>query len=140
MALHKRRPSTGRVFHISAVILILVLQYSSKPKGSMIDTSGKTEHNNLGTTIAIYQNAPPTIQTLVLSDSNNYVNLPTQDINTTQTQPISLGGCCGIGHRMARNIPAMVYAMSNNRLVHVDWTDVPWNVLFNDTGQIRKGP
>ena len=53
---------------------------------------------------------------------------------------ISTGACCGIGHRMARNIPTMVYAMSNNRLVYVDWTDIEWNTLFNDTTQIKQGP
>jgi len=53
---------------------------------------------------------------------------------------ISTGACCGIGHRMSRNIPTMVYAMSNNRLVYVDWTDIEWNTLFNDTTQIKQGP
>jgi hypothetical protein len=34
----------------------------------------------------------------------------------------------------------MVYAISNNRLVSVNWTDIEWNVLFHDTPQIKQGP
>ena len=33
-----------------------------------------------------------------------------------------------------------MYAISNFRIVHVSWEDVQWNVLFNDTMQIKQGP
>ncbi|KAL3780398.1 hypothetical protein ACHAW5_002686 [Stephanodiscus triporus] len=51
----------------------------------------------------------------------------------------TLTPCCGIGHRLSRNIPTAVYAISNSRLVHAKWDDIQWNVLFNDTLQIRQG-
>ena len=73
------------------------------------------------------------------SSNTTFIELPIPDTNTKP--PISLAGCCGIGHRLGRNIPSMVYAMSHHRLIHVNWTsDVNWNVLFNDTPQIQQGP
>ena len=54
--------------------------------------------------------------------------------------PVSIGACCGIGHRLSRTIPTMVYAVRHSRLVHANWEDITWNVLFNDTLNIKQGP
>ena len=67
-------------------------------------------------------------------DDRNLLPLPLSNLTA-----ISTGACCGIGHRMFRNICAMVYAISNNRLVHVNWADIEWNTLFDDTTQIKQG-
>jgi hypothetical protein len=37
------------------------------------------------------------------------------------------------------NIPAAVYAISNSRVVHANWGDIQWKVLFNHTVQIKQG-
>ena len=76
----------------------------------------------------------PTTSKKVLSPQ---VKLPLPNISLP---PISIGACCGIGHRLARNIPTMVYAVSHSRLVHVNWQDITWNTLFNDTVNIKQGP
>eukprot|EP00986_Skeletonema_menzelii_P005396 scaffold1951_cov137-Skeletonema_menzelii.AAC.4 len=65
---------------------------------------------------------------------NKYVILPIPQ------GAISVGGCCGLGHRMTRLIPSVVYGVTNNQVVLVNWTDVEWNVLFNDTAQVKQGP
>ena len=69
--------------------------------------------------------------------SGTYLSLPLPLSNLTA---ISTGACCGIGHRMSLNIPSMVYAISNKRLVYVNWGDVAWNTLFNNITQIKQGP
>lgn len=33
----------------------------------------------------------------------------------------------------------MIYATGNNRLVYVNWGDIEWNTLFNNTTQIKQG-
>ena len=52
---------------------------------------------------------------------------------------ISVGGCCGLGHRMTRLIPSVLYGVTHNQVVLVNWTDVEWNVLFNNTAQVKQG-
>jgi hypothetical protein len=66
----------------------------------------------------------------------HYINLPIP--NSTKTA-ISTGACCGIGHRMTLNLASMIYGISNERLVYVNWDDIKWNTLFNDTDQIKQG-
>ncbi|KAL7526062.1 hypothetical protein ACHAXR_001295 [Thalassiosira sp. AJA248-18] len=71
-------------------------------------------------------------------DGTTYIQLP---LPNASAPPISFNGCCGIGHRLARNIPTMVYAVSHSRPVNANWThDVEWNVLFNNTANIKQGP
>jgi hypothetical protein len=53
--------------------------------------------------------------------------------------PVSFGACCGIGHRLTRNIPTIVYASSQSRVVNANWHDIHWNVLFNDTEHVKAG-
>jgi len=53
---------------------------------------------------------------------------------------LSLGGCCGIGHRLTRNLPAMIYAVNRRRRIHMDYDDVKWRELFHDTETIKDGP
>ena len=73
------------------------------------------------------------------SDFWDNIHLPSPN---TSLPPVSIGACCGIGHRLTSGsgIPSFVYAISNLRIVHVSWDDVQWNVLFNDTMQIKQGP
>jgi hypothetical protein len=58
--------------------------------------------------------------------------------NETDT-PVYIGGCCGVGHRLARNVPAIHYAYMKNKQVHVMWSDVQWKALFYDTPYIKSG-
>ncbi|KAL7531109.1 hypothetical protein ACHAWF_003631 [Thalassiosira exigua] len=79
------------------------------------------------------------------SDATNSTSVPSNQIAlplpNASAPPISFSGCCGIGHRLARNIPTMVYAISHSRPLHANWKDdVEWSVLFNDTEQIKEGP
>ena len=68
--------------------------------------------------------------------ANTYMQIP---LPNTSLPSFSFAACCGIGHRLSFNIPAAVYATSNLRVVHANWGDIKWNVLFNDTRQIIQG-
>jgi hypothetical protein len=85
------------------------------------------------------------IQDAEVSDANNAVP-PTSLIRNNAIQlnkpdmsfePIYVGGCCGIGHRLSRNILTMTYANNHLQTVHVVWTDVSWSALFNDTDYVQ---
>ena len=52
---------------------------------------------------------------------------------------ISFGGCCGIGHRLLWNLPAIVYGITRKTLLVAAWNDVKWDRLFNDTPWIVAG-
>ena len=67
----------------------------------------------------------------------SYMKLPLPD---SSLPPVSIGACCGMGHRLARNIPTIVYAICNSRLVHSKWDDVLWSTIFLDTDNIKQGP
>jgi hypothetical protein len=62
-------------------------------------------------------------------------------LNTPSTNlaPISFGACCGIGHRLSRIIPTIVYANRQSQNAYAAWTDVPWSALFNDTDFVQEG-
>ena len=51
----------------------------------------------------------------------HYINLP---IPNSTKPAISTGACCGIGHRMTLNLASMIYGISNERLVYVNWDDI----------------
>lgn len=53
--------------------------------------------------------------------------------------PVSFGACCGIGHRLSRNLPTLVYAQGQNRFAHAVWTDVPWDEIFVDSDMVKAG-
>ena len=60
----------------------------------------------------------------------SYMKLPLPD---SSLPPVSIGACCGMEHRLARNIPTIVYAIGNSRLlVHLKWDDVLWNTIFDE--------
>ena len=52
--------------------------------------------------------------------------------------PIYTNGCCGIGHRLSRVIPTIVYANRHGRKARVFWGDVPLSALFNDTDYVES--
>jgi hypothetical protein len=52
--------------------------------------------------------------------------------------PIYTNGCCGIGHRLSRVIPTIVYANRHGRKARVFWDDVPLSALFNDTDYVEN--
>jgi len=54
--------------------------------------------------------------------------------------PVSFGACCGLGHRMVRNLGTMVYALRQGRHTHACWMDIPWNEMFQDTATVTTGP
>jgi len=47
-------------------------------------------------------------------------------------------GCCGIGHRLGRVVPTLVWANRMGRKAHVVWIDIPWGALFNDTEYVSS--
>ena len=53
--------------------------------------------------------------------------------------PISIGACCGIGHRLSFNLKALVYAALHDRQVVSVWRDVPWSALFDDCNRVVTG-
>lgn len=72
------------------------------------------------------------------SKNTAYIQLP---FPNASAPPVSFTGCCGIGHRLARNIATMVYAVGHRRPLHAHWNqDVAWSVLFNDTAHVKQGP
>lgn len=76
---------------------------------------------------------------LAESESSPRISVDSLPLPFSNLTAISTGACCGIGHRMSNNICAMIYAISNNRLVYVNWKDIKWNTLFNNTTQIKQG-
>lgn len=56
---------------------------------------------------------------------------------TNTTHPVSVGACCGIGHRLCFNIPTFVYAVQHERPIYAVWNDISWPTLFNDTVNIK---
>lgn len=81
----------------------------------------------------------PVNRFLAESESSPRISVDSLSLPFSNLTAISTGACCGIGHRMTRNICAMIYAISNNRLVYVNWGDTEWNKLFNNTTQIKQG-
>ena len=67
---------------------------------------------------------------------STYITLPPPNASKS---PISFDACCGIGHRLSRDIPALVYAISQSRTIHPVWTDVNFFTLFNETTYIKNG-
>ena len=51
--------------------------------------------------------------------------------------PVFTTGCCGIGHRLARILPTLVYANRHRRNVQIICPDVHWGSLFNDTEYVQ---
>lgn len=58
------------------------------------------------------------------------------DINLPQ---VITTACCGVGHRLSRLLPVIIYANMQKRVVHNDWRDVPYNALFNDNMYSKEG-
>lgn len=52
-------------------------------------------------------------------------------------RPVSVGACCGIGHRLSFNLLTFVWAVHQGSPISVAWPDVSWSVLFNDTPNIK---
>ena len=46
--------------------------------------------------------------------------------------PFYTNGCCGIGHRLSRVVPSIVYANRQRRKAKIYWPDVGWNILFDN--------
>ena len=67
---------------------------------------------------------------------STYITLPPPNASKS---PISFDACCGIGHRLSRDIPALVYAISQSRTIHPVWTDINFFTLFNETTYIKNG-
>jgi len=65
--------------------------------------------------------------------------ITTVKLNATDDSlhPVYLESCCGIGHRLARILPGIVYANRHGRKARIIWDDVPWSDLFNDTDYIE---
>lgn len=70
-------------------------------------------------------------------NSSHYFKLPAPN---PLLPAVSLGGCCGIGHRLTRNLPAMIYGINRRRRIHMNYIDVKWRELFHDTENIIDGP
>jgi len=68
---------------------------------------------------------PPKISTVKLNATDNSLH------------PVYVNGCCGIGHRLSRVTPGLVYANRHGREARVWWGDVPWSALFNNTDFIK---
>ena len=51
--------------------------------------------------------------------------------------PVFTTGCCGIGHRLSRILPTIVYANRHRRNVQIICPDVHWGSLFNDTEYVQ---
>ena len=86
----------------------------------------------------------PPSEVYVSSESDD--NTPATVVTTTTLNlpnsffyPIYTDGCCGIGHRLCRNIPTLVFANQQKRHVKIWWADVPWSTLFKETDYVTQG-
>ncbi len=114
-------------------------QYNTTDMKMNISSSAESLHQNQAQNETLYMNLSATDAGTAgnVSKQSTYIPLP---LPKKSLPPVSFTGCCGIGHRLSRNLPTMVYAISNSRLLHANWADVKWSVLFNDTAQIIEGP
>ena len=53
-------------------------------------------------------------------------------VNST-LYPMYITACCGIGHRLSRILPVMVYANRHHQSTKIVLQEVPWSALFHDT-------
>ncbi|GFH53808.1 hypothetical protein CTEN210_10284 [Chaetoceros tenuissimus] len=67
--------------------------------------------------------------------TQNLVQLNT--VNTT-LYPMYVTACCGIGHRLSRILPVMVYANRHHQSTKIVLQEVPWSALFNDTTHAKN--
>ena len=51
--------------------------------------------------------------------------------------PVFTSGCCGIGQRLSRILPTLVYANRHRRTAKIICPDVHWGSLFNDTEYVQ---
>ena len=65
--------------------------------------------------------------TLLEEEAVNFLN-PTN----SSLYPFYTNGCCGIGHRLSRVVPSIVYANRQGRKAKIYWPDVGWNILFEN--------
>lgn len=61
-----------------------------------------------------------------------------EDVQVDRAEKITFKSCCGIGHRMARVLPTLVYAKIRGKEAYGSWYDVSWNEIFNDTDTIKQ--
>jgi len=69
------------------------------------------------------------------------VVIPTVPLNPINFSLLAVytDGCCGIGHRLSRILPTLVWANRQGRKTHVVWDDIPWGKIFNDTDYVVRG-
>lgn len=144
----------GKGLIASTLLLLLVCYSSMNWIGSLSTPSARKKHSPHNATLSgadiVYDNGSSSTNiesNISTAETKNtagalmqpsYIQLPPP--NST-SQPISFSACCGIGHRLARNIPVMAYAIGQSRPLHAYWTDdVMWSTLFNDTDNIKEGP
>lgn len=58
-------------------------------------------------------------------------------VNTT-LYPMYVTACCGIGHRLSRILPVMVYANRHHQATKIVLQEVPWSALFHDTTHAKN--
>lgn len=132
---------TKRVYSKNILLLTLVpiiTWYSIYQKIQNLIPSTTLYHVDIDTPFSLVLN-PPRRRPISNVYGGGIIHLPSPN---TSLPPVSIEACCGIGHRLTSGsgIPSFVYAISNSRIAHVSWEDVKWNVLFNDTMQIKQGP
>lgn len=117
---------------LTSLYLLSYLDYESIKLSTFLQASDtKKVHHHILTSIQQQRN----IGYKRLCPNTSYIPLPAP---TNVSHPVSVGACCGIGHRLSLNIPTFVHAIHHRRPIFAVWSDVSWNALFNDTAYIKS--
>merc|ERR1740124_1391469 len=92
-----------------------------------IYTSSATKENKDNGVVLPVDIAPPVNSTVQLKSTDDSL------------YPFYATGCCGVGHRLGRIVPLIVYANRYGRKVRIMWLGIPWSTLFNDTDFAAEG-
>lgn len=129
-----------------SLYILSVLDYESVKLGGLIGTSEtkksstRVKSANTGNST---DNSTGAVDPVQLRKTN-YERLRPQSAclslpePTNLTHPVSVGACCGIGHRLCFNLPTFVWAIQHGHPISVSWPDVSWGVLFKDTPNIKS--
>ena len=124
------------------VLLPRLDNFIHQSEHAQVDISPSTRrHNHSDTARSAILVGAPTITTRnhnlnssdALSDGSNVTNTSRSE----PPPPLSFGACCGIGHRLERNIKTLIHALLHNRTAYAHWPDVPWDHFFHDTPLVK---
>lgn len=123
----KRIRAPHIIFLIICVAFLVRQFYGARGLDRLISSSALATSSSSFSGYVQGQDQEPSGQDII------YMKLPKPNLTLA---PLSFGACCGIGHRLSRNIPTIIYGISQRRLIYANWKDISWNIIFNNTDNV----